>query len=409
MTMVFLMHTKNRETDPPDSLSQSPSATASPRSLGSGSTGENWSQESVRGAATTVGSRSDIPRSANISVAIQREEPVRMDSMITQGETETERDFANAPSSFGSPSESMDPSELDDITEFTYPSELEEIYSKLQKALEEAHSAKNEAYEESSKRIRAEKDALEAAQRVSSSFQAKKVIIFLTRLLFKQVSMLENKHARERTLRRQAEEALNRLRISNVDASQKLWEANQQKSALEVQLARSMMLEDMHERESRQRREAEEELDKLRVENLEAAQNLWEANEQKSALEAQFAQLHQNLVETQLLVDSLQKENQELNASSSSFSVFTYKELDRATCGFDSALKIGEGGYGTVYKGTLRHTTVAIKRLRSHGIQGQKEFRHEVANNFNRVQRSISVHGVRFFGTFFARWRFSEE
>ena len=221
--------------------------------------------------------------------------------------------------------------------------------------------------------------------------------------------MLENKHARERTLRRQAEEALNKLRTSNLDAIQKLWEANQQTSALEVQLARSMMLEDMHERESRQRRETEEELDKLRAENLEAAQNLWEANEQKSALEAQLAQLHQNLVEAQLLVDSLQKENQELNASSSSFSVFTYKELDRATCGFDSASKIGEGGYGTVYKGTLRHTTVAIKRLRSHGIQGQKEFRHEVANNFNRVQRSISVHGIRFFGTFFARWRFSEE
>ena len=58
-----------------------------------------------------------------------------MDPMIPQGETETETGFANAPSSFGSPSESLDPSELDDITVSMYPSELEEIYSRANMSL----------------------------------------------------------------------------------------------------------------------------------------------------------------------------------------------------------------------------------------------------------------------------------
>ena len=42
---------------------------------------------------------------------------------------------------------------------------------------------------------------------------------------------------------------------------------------------------------------------------------------------------------------------------------FTGKELDDATSGFSISKQIGEGGYGSVYKGKLRQTTVAIKLL----------------------------------------------
>ncbi|KAF8728041.1 hypothetical protein HU200_018615 [Digitaria exilis] len=41
-------------------------------------------------------------------------------------------------------------------------------------------------------------------------------------------------------------------------------------------------------------------------------------------------------------------------------------------------LKIGEGGFGRVYRGFLRNTTVAIKMLRSHNLQGQSQFRQEL-------------------------------
>ncbi|KAK3154847.1 hypothetical protein QOZ80_2BG0195830 [Eleusine coracana subsp. coracana] len=58
---------------------------------------------------------------------------------------------------------------------------------------------------------------------------------------------------------------------------------------------------------------------------------------------------------------------------------FSSFELEEATRGFDQALKIGEGGFGSVYKGFLRNTTVAVKLLHPESLQGQAEFNQEVA------------------------------
>lgn len=58
---------------------------------------------------------------------------------------------------------------------------------------------------------------------------------------------------------------------------------------------------------------------------------------------------------------------------------FSYKELDRATARFDQSNKIGEGGYGPVYKGTLRDgTAVAVKVLSLQSRQGAREFLSEL-------------------------------
>ncbi|XP_020236543.1 G-type lectin S-receptor-like serine/threonine-protein kinase At1g34300 [Cajanus cajan] len=56
---------------------------------------------------------------------------------------------------------------------------------------------------------------------------------------------------------------------------------------------------------------------------------------------------------------------------------FSYKELQQATKGFKE--KLGAGGFGSVYRGTLvNKTVVAVKQLE--GIeQGEKQFRMEVA------------------------------
>ncbi|KAL9250268.1 U-box domain-containing protein [Drosera capensis] len=57
---------------------------------------------------------------------------------------------------------------------------------------------------------------------------------------------------------------------------------------------------------------------------------------------------------------------------------YTIEEIEIATDYFCESLKIGEGGYGPVYKCTLDHTQVAIKVLRPDAAQGQSQFQKEV-------------------------------
>ncbi|XP_061963829.1 U-box domain-containing protein 35-like [Populus nigra] len=57
---------------------------------------------------------------------------------------------------------------------------------------------------------------------------------------------------------------------------------------------------------------------------------------------------------------------------------YTIEEIEEATDKFSPSNKIGEGGYGPVYKGKLDHTPVAIKALRPGAAQGKKQFQQEV-------------------------------
>ncbi|KAM7522188.1 hypothetical protein LguiA_012090 [Lonicera macranthoides] len=70
--------------------------------------------------------------------------------------------------------------------------------------------------------------------------------------------------------------------------------------------------------------------------------------------------------------------------------VFTFAELKSATRGFNRALMIGEGGFGSVYRGVVRVSDddddddgdkkdVAIKQLNRNGFQGHKEWINEVS------------------------------
>jgi serine/threonine protein kinase len=57
---------------------------------------------------------------------------------------------------------------------------------------------------------------------------------------------------------------------------------------------------------------------------------------------------------------------------------FGYDELKAATDGFSEANLLGQGGFGHVYKGTVRGQEVAIKKLSAGSGQGHREFRAEV-------------------------------
>ncbi|CAM8895185.1 unnamed protein product [Rhodiola kirilowii] len=57
---------------------------------------------------------------------------------------------------------------------------------------------------------------------------------------------------------------------------------------------------------------------------------------------------------------------------------YSIEEIEQATDKFTDSKKIGEGGYGPVYRGYLDHTPVAIKVLRPDAVQGRKQFQQEV-------------------------------
>ena len=60
---------------------------------------------------------------------------------------------------------------------------------------------------------------------------------------------------------------------------------------------------------------------------------------------------------------------------------YSIEEIEVATDHFNMSNKVGEGGYGPVYKGKLNHTPVAIKILRPDMSQGKKQFQQEVPHS----------------------------
>ncbi|CAO2824275.1 unnamed protein product [Amaranthus hypochondriacus] len=72
--------------------------------------------------------------------------------------------------------------------------------------------------------------------------------------------------------------------------------------------------------------------------------------------------------------------------STSNLRVFTFQELKTATKSFNRSVRIGEGGFGCVYKGVIKSledqsvkVDVAVKQLGKRGLQGHKEWVTEVS------------------------------
>ncbi|XP_045800989.1 probable leucine-rich repeat receptor-like serine/threonine-protein kinase At3g14840 isoform X5 [Trifolium pratense] len=75
-------------------------------------------------------------------------------------------------------------------------------------------------------------------------------------------------------------------------------------------------------------------------------------------------------------IDPLQRELKGLEFQPG---LFTLRQIKAATNNFDIEFKIGEGGFGPVYKGVLSDgTIVAVKQLSSKSKQGNREFINEI-------------------------------
>ncbi|KAH9318831.1 hypothetical protein KI387_020600, partial [Taxus chinensis] len=73
--------------------------------------------------------------------------------------------------------------------------------------------------------------------------------------------------------------------------------------------------------------------------------------------------------------------------------------IKSATMNFSEHLKLGEGGYGTVYRGEIEKIKVAVKILRDDSLQGRQEFEQEI----NLLKEIRHPHLVRVVGACFER------
>ncbi|CAI8607954.1 unnamed protein product [Vicia faba] len=108
---------------------------------------------------------------------------------------------------------------------------------------------------------------------------------------------------------------------------------------------------------------------KVAMESAEMLQRLAEMETQKRKL-AELKAKHQE--------EERRKTLQDIVYNSIPYRRYNIEEIEVATNGFNDALKIGEGGYGPVFKGVLDHTVVAIKVLRPDLAHGERQFQQEV-------------------------------
>lgn len=117
----------------------------------------------------------------------------------------------------------------------------------------------------------------------------------------------------------------------------------------------------------------------------EAATAFADLEKQKPKLTTDMAHIAERIVETEKqerkiaeMKASQEREEKPAIHGDVKYRRYTIKEIESATDYFNDKQKIGEGGYGPVYKGFLDHTPVAIKILRPDISQGLVQFQREV-------------------------------
>ncbi|XP_071685749.1 U-box domain-containing protein 33-like [Rutidosis leptorrhynchoides] len=219
----------------------------------------------------------------------------------------------------------------------------DELFDQIEQAMAEAESSKRDAFEESTRRSRAEKDAIESKRRVKAS---------------------ENMYNEELRQRRDIAETLEKTKEEHERNKKEL---NEVSKKLRMELEQKLSLES-------QIAEFDHTVQELEQKMLTAIQMLQNYKKERD-------ELQEKCDGALKLVDEL-KEKHEKEVSNSSvtqfYTEFDFSEVRDATRNFDPFLKIGEGDYGSTFRGFLQHTEVAVKMLYAHSLQGPSEFQQEV-------------------------------
>ncbi|XP_010416040.1 PREDICTED: U-box domain-containing protein 35-like isoform X2 [Camelina sativa] len=117
-------------------------------------------------------------------------------------------------------------------------------------------------------------------------------------------------------------------------------------------------------------------------EAIELPRLLFEREKQKRESEIHAAEIAKRIAQ----MESLKRRLQEMQANLEkerlvnevSYRRYSIKDVEAATNGFSDDLKIGEGGYGPVYKAVLHYNSVAIKIMKSGITEGLKQFQQEI-------------------------------
>ncbi|XP_022159450.1 U-box domain-containing protein 35-like isoform X3 [Momordica charantia] len=150
-----------------------------------------------------------------------------------------------------------------------------------------------------------------------------------------------------------------------IDASRKLSHLNKQRSE------EARKLEEIKSKEKAAREFAREEKAKheaLRREAIDVKEH------------AEREGIYRKEAETKALQDVKEKGKHEnaLQGPLQQYQYFQWEDIVSATSSFSEDLKIGMGAYGTVYKCSLHHTTVAVKVLHSRDGQKNMQFLQEL-------------------------------
>eukprot|EP00270_Netrium_digitus_P021958 TRINITY_DN9660_c0_g2_i2.p1 TRINITY_DN9660_c0_g2~~TRINITY_DN9660_c0_g2_i2.p1 ORF type:complete len:684 (+),score=234.30 TRINITY_DN9660_c0_g2_i2:106-2052(+) len=181
-----------------------------------------------------------------------------------------------------------------------------------------------------------------------------------------ELEMMRKKIAEAEQARMEAER---RARMALTHADMSLREVEEQNKRREMETA--LRIELAAQEAARAMAAAEEARRTAELETQKTEQALKQAAVTKQMLEAEAKKRKQ--------AEERARHEVEARRSMHSYRQYTYEEIKAATDNFRPERKLGEGGFGTVFSGTLHHTPVAVKVLKNtDAMQAATEFQQEV-------------------------------